>query len=78
MHIKKCKVVNKHNSNNIFDWDVICNHCGKTVNYGKETYLISGQMCCKHCHDDLYKEIQKDKSENYEIYKTKDYEPFGV
>lgn len=74
---KECEVIDKHNSDNKFDWDVRCNHCGNVVKYG-DTYLLHGIMCCDKCREALYNEIENDKKLNYEIYRKKDYEPFGV
>ena len=38
--------MNKNNSNNIFDYTVECPNCGKYVNYGEETFMISGHIYC--------------------------------
>lgn len=45
------KIVNKNNSNNIFDYTVECPNCGRYVNYGEEIFMISGHIYCsdKEC-----------------------------
>lgn len=40
------KIVNKNNSNSVFDYTVECPNCGKHVNYGEETFMISGHIYC--------------------------------
>ena len=72
---KKIKVV--HEADDVMDYVCICPHCGKEAIYGEMT-MISGHSCCGACHEQLWKEIAKDKEEDYQRYITKDYEPYGV
>ena len=72
---KRIEVVQE--AEDIYDTVCICPHCGKHVTYGN-MMMISGHSCCPICHDSLYREIENDKSTDYDKYLTKDYEPFGV
>lgn len=56
------EVVDKHNSNNIFDWDVVCPTCYAVVNYGHEIFMLSGHHYCIHegCREKLCHILGKD------------------
>ena len=72
---KRIEVVQE--ADDVMDSVVVCPHCGKHQRYGN-MMMISGISCCDDCHDQLWREIEKDKATDYSIYRTKDYEPYGV
>ena len=72
---KRIKVVQE--AEDLYDTVCVCPHCGEHVTYGHMT-MVSGTSCCPLCLDELHMEMDRDKEKDYEIYRTKDYEPFGV
>lgn len=55
------KIIDKHNSTDELDFTVECPNCGKYVNYGEETFMLSGHIYCsnKGCREKLEKKLQE-------------------
>ena len=53
------KIIDKCSSNDEMDYIIECPNCGSHVNYGKQTYMLSGHIYCntKGCRKSL---INKD------------------
>lgn len=56
------KIINKNGSDDELDYTVECPNCGRHVNYGKETYMLSGHIYCSNngCRDKLCAILGKD------------------
>lgn len=56
------KIINKNNSNDELDYTVECPNCGSHVNYGEQTFMLSGHIYCSNdgCREKLCKLIGRD------------------
>ena len=54
------KIINKNNSDDELDYTVECPNCGSHVNYGTETYMLSGHIYCSNigCREKLVMELK--------------------
>ena len=57
------KIISKNNSKNECDYTVECPNCGRYINYGKETFMVSGHIYCssENCRKEVYHEMGLDK-----------------
>lgn len=55
------RVLDKHNTDDEFRWDVECPNCKRKVNYGKEIFMVSGHLYCsdKKCRDEVWEKVKK-------------------
>jgi len=60
---------------------IICPRCGRVTTYGNSS-TVSGHPCCLEdngeCCTNLHNEIDADKETDYESYKHKDYNHYGL
>lgn len=56
------KIIDKNGSDDELDYTVECPNCGRQVNYGKETFMLSGHIYCSNngCRDKLCAILGKD------------------
>lgn len=55
------KIIDKNNSDDELDYTVECPNCGSYVNYGHETYMLSGHIYCsnKGCRESLVIKLEE-------------------
>lgn len=53
------KIIDKNNSNEELDYTVECPNCGSYVNYGTQTYMLSGHIYCSNgdCRETLVEKL---------------------
>lgn len=57
------KIIDKNGSNDELDYTVECPNCGKHVNYGMETFMLSGYIYCNSddCREKLVKKLSYER-----------------
>ena len=55
------KIIDKNNSDDELDFTVECPNCKSHVNYGKNTFMLSGHIYCSKegCRDKLIERLNK-------------------
>ena len=55
------KIIGKNNSDDELDFTVECPNCKSHVNYGKNTFMLSGHIYCSKegCRDKLIERLNK-------------------
>lgn len=53
------RVLDKHNTDDAFKWDVECPNCKRKVNYGHEIFMVSGHIYCSddNCRKAVWKKV---------------------
>lgn len=67
---KFVKVVNDEGKC-VYDYIVVCPHCGSTVEYG-DLYVTKGVCNCPNCNDELKLELANRGIDD------RDWEPYGI
>lgn len=55
------KILNKNNSDDIFEYTVECPNCHRAVCYGTDTFMISGHIYCsdEQCRKQVTERVMK-------------------
>jgi hypothetical protein len=58
------EIIDKNNSDDELDYTVKCPNCGSYVNYGHETYMLSGHIYCsnKGCRESLVVKLEEKRN----------------